>query len=121
MLKSARAIGVAAVIMSVGTLAACSTTRTLNTEDVQTAIAKGLTDQVGGTFEVTCPSDITAKKDATFTCSVKDPSDGSSATVTVTQEDDQGKFNWKVTSAASGSPVPVASSNAAPAASASAS
>jgi hypothetical protein len=111
-LKSSRALAVAAFMMSVGALAACSTTRTLNTEDVQSAIAKGLTDQVGGTFDVSCPSDITAQKGATFTCEVKDSSDGSSATVTVTQEDDQGKFNWEVTAAASGSPAPAASASA---------
>lgn len=112
MLKSTRSLALAAVIVSVGTLAACSTTKTLNTEDVQTAIAKGLTDQVGGTFDVTCPPEITAEKGATFTCQVKDPTDGTSATVTVTQEDADGKFNWKVTAAQSASAAPVASPSA---------
>jgi predicted small secreted protein len=107
--KSTRSMAIAAVILAAGSLAACSTTKTLNTDDVQGAIAKGLTDQVGGTFNVTCPSEITAEKGATFTCAVTDPADGTSATVTVTQEDADGKFNWKVTAAQSASAAPVAS------------
>lgn len=112
MLKSTRMKSAAVVIMCAGALVSCSTVKTLNTDDVQSAISKGLTDQVGGTFDVTCPSDITAEKGGTFTCQVKDSSDGTSATVTVTQEDDQGKFNWKVTAASSGSPAPAASASA---------
>jgi hypothetical protein len=111
-LKPTRALALAAAIMSVSALVACSKTSTLNTEDVQTAIQKGLSDQVGGTFTVTCPSDITAEKGGTFTCGVTDSSDGSSATVTVTQEDAEGQFNWKVTAAQSGSPAPAASPSA---------
>ena len=109
MLKNSRAVAWGAAILSVAALAACSTSKTLNTDDVQNAIQKGLSEQVGGTFTVTCPSDITAEKGGTFTCSVADPSDGSTATVTVTQEDADGQFNWEVTAASSGSPAPAAS------------
>ena len=108
MLRSTRALALAAAILSVTALAGCSTTKTLSTDDVQNAIQKGLSDQVGGTFTVTCPSDITAEKGGTFTCSVANASDGSTATVTVTQEDAEGQFNWKVTAASSGSPAPAA-------------
>jgi hypothetical protein len=73
---------------------------------------------VGGSFTVTCPTNITAEKGGTFTCTVSDASDGSTATVTVTQQDDQGQFDWKVTAASSGSPAASAAASSAAASSA---
>ena len=74
---------------------------TLNTTDVETEISKGLEDQIGsGTYDVTCPADILAEEGNVFTCDVTS-NDGSTATVTVTQEDSVGGFHWKVTDASS--------------------
>ena len=110
MLKSHRALVVATFCMSAVLLTGCSTTKTLNGTDVQDAISKGLTEQVGGgPYTVACPAEPAAQKGGTFTCEVTDPSDGSSATVTVTQTDDNGTFDWKVTAASSASPAPSAS------------
>jgi hypothetical protein len=112
-LKSPRAISVATLFLGAALLASCSTTKTLNTTDVQDAISKGLTEQIGGTYSVTCPADVEAKSGATSTCDVKDTATGETATVTVTQTDDNGTFDWKVTAAAgsSASPVPAPSSS----------
>lgn len=112
MLKSHRALVVATLCMSAVLLTACSTTKTLNGTEVQDAISKGLTEQVGGgPYTVSCPAEPTAQKGGTFTCDVTDPSDGTSATVTVTQTDDNGTFDWKVTSASSASPAPAPSAS----------
>jgi hypothetical protein len=111
-LKSTRTIAIATVCMSAVLLTGCSTTKTLNGTDVQNAISKGLVDQVGGgPYTVVCPTEPTAQKGATFTCDVTDPSDGTKAVVTVTQTDDNGTFDWKVTSASSGSPAPAPSAS----------
>ncbi len=106
MLKPTRPIAFIVIAAACVALSSCSTTKTLNTDDVQTEIGKGLTEQVGGTFTVTCPQDPPAQKGYSFTCDVSDPSDGSSAVVTVTEDDDQGTFTWKVTSAGGASPAP---------------
>jgi hypothetical protein len=111
-LKSRRLVSLAAVGLSLAALAACSTTRMLNTDDVQSAISTGLTEQLGGTYTVACPSDIEAKTGGTFTCTVTDPESGQTAEITGTQTDDQGKFSWEITStsdAGSASPAPSAS------------
>lgn len=45
------------------------------------------------------------KNGATFTCDIADTATGETAAVTVTQTDDQGIFNWEITSAGSASPT----------------
>ena len=105
MLNSRRVIAFAAFGLSLTALAGCSTTSTLNTDEVQTAISSGLTEQIGGTYTVSCPSTIEVKVGATFTCDVTDAATGQTAQVTGTQDDDQGHFTWKVTSAGSASPA----------------
>jgi hypothetical protein len=108
-LKSTRARVAASVLLGVALLSACSSTRMLNTDDAQSAISKGLTEQIGsGTYTVVCPTDIEAKQGATFTCDVTADT-GETAQVTATQDDDQGHFTWKVSSVASGAPSPAAS------------
>lgn len=112
MLTSRRLVSLAAVGLSLTALAACSTKNVLNQADVESAISSGLTQQLGGTFTVSCPSDVEAKTGGTFTCNVTDPATGQKATITATQTDDQGKFNWEITStsdAGSASPAPSAS------------
>ncbi len=81
---------------SVALAAGCSSPPTLRSGDVEDQIASGLAEQVGGDFSVTCPTGIAAQTGTSFTCSVRDPSDGSTVTVTVTQKDDAGGFDWRV-------------------------
>lgn len=116
MTKSASAVLVGGLVMAGSfALAACSSSLSINTTDVQESISKGLTQQAGGSFTVTCPSQAPAQKDATFTCSVEDRTDGSTRTVTVTEVDDKGGFTWKVeplagaSAKASATPAPSAS------------
>ena len=106
MLKSRRLVSIAALGLSLTALAACSTKNVLNTDDVQKAISDGLTQQLGGTYTVSCPSEIEAKTGATFTCDVTDPSTGETATITGTQTDDQGHFDWKVNASGGASAAP---------------
>ena len=73
-------------------------------------IASGLAEQVGGDFSVTCPTGIAAQAGTSFTCSVIDASDGSTVTVTVTETDDVGAFDWRVEM-----PTPAATPAASPA------
>lgn len=75
---------------------------------MQDQIARGLTEQVGGDFAVTCPTAVPAVAGTTFTCSVTDASDGRTIMVTVTEVDDAGGFDWRV-QAPSASPTPAAS------------
>lgn len=119
MLKSRRAVVIVTIALSATVLAGCSSVNVLNTDDVETAISGGLTEQVGGSYAVTCPDSIEAKSGATFTCEVRDNATGDTAVVTATQTDGEGKFTWKVTSAngQTAAPSPVASPAGSPAAS----
>lgn len=111
MLKSRRAVVIATIALSATMLAGCSSVRTLDSNEVEQLISAGLTEQINGSYAVTCPDSIEAKTGATFTCDVKDNTTGDTAVVTGTQTDDQGKFDWKVTSAngQSAAPSPAAS------------
>lgn len=109
MFTTRRVLAVATACMSAALLAACSTTTTLSTEEIQTAIAKGLTDQLGGTYTVTCPTTIEAKSGAKFDCDVTDTNSGATGVVTATQTDDQGHIDWEVTKSSSATPAPTAS------------
>ena len=79
-------------------VAGCSSTSTatLRAGDVQDQIARGLAEQVGGEFTVSCPSAVPALAGTTFTCSVTDAADGRTMMVTVTEVDDAGGFDWQV-------------------------
>ena len=85
----------------------------IDTGDVQETITKGLVEQAGGTFTVACPSEAPAQKGFTFTCSVKDHTDGTTHTVVVNQVDEAGAFTWKVDDpdGADPSPAPSGSGN----------
>ena len=98
----------AATLLSALSLAACSSSASLQPADVEEQITRGLTEQVGGEFEVTCPSPLPAEAGYTFTCDVSDRTGGSTVTVTVVEDDDAGSFRWRVTMP--GSPSPAASS-----------
>lgn len=85
-----------ALAVTVGLLAACGSS--LSQTDVQDKIQQGLTEQLGGEYTVTCPSDIPVQSGAAFTCDVTS-ADGGTAKVAVTQNDDQGNLFWEVVAA----------------------
>jgi hypothetical protein len=82
-----------ALAVTVGLLAACSSS--LSQTDVQDKLQQGLTEQLGGEYTVTCPSDIPVQSGGTFTCDVTS-TDGSTAKINVTQNDDQGNLTWEI-------------------------
>jgi hypothetical protein len=86
--------GVLAGLVAVA-LAAC--TRTVNTDALEQQIAAELQAQAGVTpSSVDCPDDVEAEAGGTFTCTAT-TDDGSTATITVTQQDDEGNLRWEVT------------------------
>ncbi|WP_299487893.1 DUF4333 domain-containing protein [Acaryochloris sp. IP29b_bin.137] len=87
----------------VGLLAACSTT--LNTKKLEDVLKKGLEDQNNTEIaSVSCPEKIEIEEGDTFECDVE-ASDGSKASLTVTQQDDEGNVTWKL------NPAPTARNN----------
>jgi hypothetical protein len=86
----------ALMLASVTIVTGCASPPTLRSGDVQDQIARGLAEQVGGEFTVVCPTGVLAEAGTTFTCSVTDGYDGSTITVTVTESDDAGGFEWRV-------------------------
>lgn len=66
----------------------------LRAADVERQIAKGLAEQAGGRFTVTCPDRIPAQADYRFTCTAREGD--TTVTVSVTEEDDAGAYSWKV-------------------------
>jgi outer membrane lipoprotein SlyB len=77
-------------------LAGCSAT--VDTDGLEGQIAQELEAQAGvRPTSVQCPDDVPAEAGATFECTAT-ADDGSTATITVTQEDDQGNLSWEVTS-----------------------
>ena len=76
-------------------LVGCSST--LSQTDVQDKLAAGLSEQYGGSYAVTCPSDLTPQAGGTFTCDATNSADGSSVTINVSQDDDQGNLSWTAT------------------------
>jgi hypothetical protein len=100
-----RALALATVSISAVLLTACSSVSTLNTEEIQTGISQGLTEQLGGTYTVTCPSSIEAKSGATFDCDIVTAT-GATGVVTATQTDDKGNITWEITKSDSPEPAP---------------
>jgi hypothetical protein len=85
----------AAVAVAAGLMAAC--TSTINTEELEQQIARELEAQTGVTpSSVNCPEDVPAEAGGRFECTAT-ADDGSTATVSVVQEDDQGNVRWEVT------------------------
>lgn len=74
-------------------LAACSTSNTLEAEDLNEQIAAGLQDMFEIEATVECPDDIEAEEGGTFECTAED-SAGTSLPVQVTQTDDDGNVDW---------------------------
>lgn len=82
-------------------LSACGSP-TIDPTDVEEQVSAGLTDEVGGVFEASCPEEIPAEAAYTFTCSVKDPADATTIIVSITVDDAEGAFSWRVASVAEG-------------------
>ncbi len=94
MLSGSRRI-VAVLAVALLALSACS--RTLDTEKLEEEITKGITDQTGqGVESIDCPDDVEVKEGNEFECAVT-ADDGTAATVTVTQDDDEGNVTWEIT------------------------
>lgn len=110
------AVVVAALLVS-GLLAGCSSTPTLRSDEVESAIVAGLKAQFPKRdYAAACPAEIPAESGGMFTCELTS-ADGSQATVTVTQTDAEGDIRWQVT--AVGDAVASASESPSPAPSAS--
>ena len=87
----------AALAAAVG-LAACGKT-TIDTGSAEDSISDNIQKQLGQKPKsVDCPDDIEAKKGGTFQCKVT-ASNGSTATIKAVQTDDNGHFNFSITSA----------------------
>jgi Domain of unknown function (DUF4333) len=85
------------VMAALATVALAACTKTVNTDALEQQIAAELQAQAGVTpSSVDCPDDVEAEAGGTFTCTAT-ADDGSTATITVTQQDDQGNLRWEVT------------------------
>ena len=75
-------------------LAGCGT-KTLNTDNAETEIQKGLEQQTEARDpKVSCPDDVEVKKGDTFQCQAT--AGGDKATVVVEQLDDEGNIRWRL-------------------------
>ena len=83
-----------AAFLTAGLVAGCSSS--LDQADVQSKLSQGMTDQLGGDYTVSCPSDIPLSAGSTFSCTTSG-ADGSTGVITVTQDDDQGNLSWEYT------------------------
>jgi hypothetical protein len=88
-----RSVLVAALALA---LSACGEQK-LDTAKAEKAIAQGISQQTGAQgVRVDCPSEVKIQAGNTFYCQAK-ASDGRQAPVRVTQKDDKGNINWKLT------------------------
>lgn len=69
--------------------------RRLDTDAIAAQIADSLSAQAGQQVSVSCPGSVSLEAGATFTCMATE-ADGSSQTVVVTQDDDQGNVTWSL-------------------------
>jgi hypothetical protein len=63
--------------------------------DVEAEIVKGLKDQNGVTATVDCPSVVPIEANTSFNCTATSDG-GDTATIVVTQTEDQGSYTWEV-------------------------
>ena len=68
---------------------------TVDTDEAETQIAAGLTEQVGEEITVECPDDVEAEAGGTFTCEAADAA-GEIIPVDVEQTDDDGNIRWSL-------------------------
>jgi hypothetical protein len=92
-----RSVGVAALV-----LAAAACAKTLDTTELEGSLKDQLETQLDVTgLSVECPDDIEAEAGATFVCTATG-TDGSTATIEVTQSDDEGNLTWEIVDAGTG-------------------
>jgi hypothetical protein len=105
----ARIVRVAAFAAVV--LLAVGCTKTLDTSNLETTLGSQMKEQLGlASVEVACPDSLKVQAGTSFTCTATAPD--STFEVTVTQIDDKGSVNWKVSDASGSSSVPSASPSA---------
>jgi hypothetical protein len=90
-----KALGVLASLGVSVLLGACSMTVTLNADQLEQAVATGISQQTGLTMTVTCPDDRPMQQGDVFTCTAT-AADGTSRTVEVTQTDAAGNVTWRL-------------------------
>ena len=94
-MRGATRLSVAAALAALA-LVGCSAT--IDTDDLEDQIKQGVEAQTDAQVSsVECPEDVAPEAGATFECTAT-ADDGSTATITVTQKDDQGNVDWEVTS-----------------------
>jgi hypothetical protein len=83
------------VLLAALLLAGCADKAEANIPGVESEIAAGLQEKVGGAYEVECPDHITWKAGGEFHCFATD-SQGESARITVSMENAEGEWSWVV-------------------------
>ena len=92
-------------------LFAVGCTKTLDTSNLETTLASQMQDELNLTsVEVSCPDSLKVQAGTSFTCTATAPD--STFEVTVTQIDDKGNVQWKVSGASPSSSTPSASPSA---------
>lgn len=85
-----KAVAAAVIVMAGMPLLGCTTTQTLNTDNLAPAIE----EVVGVAVTVTCPESIPIQKDLVTECTVSDGTQ--TKKLVVTQTDDQGNVDWEI-------------------------
>lgn len=83
------------VLVSVTVLALGLARTRLTTREIEAQIAGTIANELGVGTTVTCPDQVDAGRELSFTCDVK-LDNGSTARVQVTQKDDDGNVTWDV-------------------------
>jgi hypothetical protein len=87
------------LVLAGGFLFACACSRSLDTAGLESQLQSDLQGRLGITVtSVACPDDVEAKAGVTFQCTAVGET-GSTTTISVTQEDDQGNVNWEIVDA----------------------
>ncbi len=69
----------------------------IDVDTLETTVAEGLAEQLGGEWTVQCPDSMEVQAGLTTNCMATD-ADGNSVDVNITQDDDQGNVTWEVPS-----------------------
>ena len=89
-IRPAASLGFAALL-----LGACTTSVSLNSDNLQNEIESWLQTNYQITAEVACPDDRPLQAGDVFTCTAA-TDDGQSVTLQVTQKDDAGNVTWNI-------------------------